>query len=438
MLVNIVENSSYYTLEIDFISASDKDDAIGKIDKFCLGCDQDLTIELLSDDYSEYKGNSVSTLKESFDNVDFEDSIKIKINLVKSKNCGKVYDAQAFTSWLRKLDIQDQIKQVATYFNENAVQSIYSTSDFLTFCASKSWIYTTQLNQISEKSFNCKITPFYFEWLISLYRDSEILISYFKQIRNIFSIACICEDRERDNSAFYLSREKSIDVDEILELSSEQGDLLFGIFKWGFEDDNFRLKRSVICSILSIQSSFSSSLNRNILPLLKSNLNIAFKENFNSYIEARSSVMDYLFELSGKLNEQISNTKSSLNNSLLVILSFFFTSVVFTAIDKGKLENIFTYEVSVLSSVFIICSMIYLTFSQLETEHATDYYAKQKSEFMVKYQNIFSVEELEELFNPPSIVDVFGRAKSRVMFYVYQVIMVILTVIIWSLHQLYL
>ncbi|TQQ04847.1 hypothetical protein, partial [Vibrio cholerae] len=172
-------------------------------------------------------------------------------------------------------------------------------------------------------------------------------MNYFKQLRNLFSIACICDDKERDYKAFYLSRDKSIGVDDIYELTSEQSNHLFNIFRWVFEDDNFRLKCSISCNILSIQSSFSSSLNKNILPLLKSNLNIVFKENFNSYIEARASVMSYLFELSTKLSDQINNTKSSLNNCLLVILSFFFTSIVFTAIDKGKLENIFTYEISI-------------------------------------------------------------------------------------------
>ncbi|OSP48590.1 hypothetical protein [Vibrio cholerae] len=436
MFVNLIENNSYYSLEITSISASDKEEAIILINEFYSSCDKNPIIELLSDEYSEYKGSSIPELKASLGEINFEESITIKINLDKDRDCGKVYNEKAFVSWLKKLDIQEQIKQIATYFNEKNIRKVFSTEDFTAFCSYKKLRHTEHLNQIANDNFNSGITPYYFEWLIFVYNRNEILMNYFKQLRNLFSIACICDDKERDYKAFYLSRDKSIGVDDIYELTSEQSNHLFNIFRWVFEDDNFRLKCSISCNILSIQSSFSSSLNKNILPLLKSNLNIVFKENFNSYIEARASVMSYLFELSTKLSDQINNTKSSLNNCLLVILSFFFTSIVFTAIDKGKLENIFTYEISILSSFFIICSMIYLTFNQLETEYTTEYYLKQKNEFMKKYQNIFSIEELNDLFNPPSIVDIFKRAKSRIMFYTYQIIMVILTILTWYLYEL--
>lgn len=118
MFVNLIENNSYYSLEITSISASDKEEAIILINEFYSSCDKNPIIELLSDEYSEYKGSSIPELKASLGEINFEESITIKINLDKDRDCGKVYNEKAFVSWLKKLDIQEQIKQIATYFNE--------------------------------------------------------------------------------------------------------------------------------------------------------------------------------------------------------------------------------------------------------------------------------------------------------------------------------
>lgn len=418
------------------ITASRKNEAIMEINNFCSNCDKDVVMELLSDDYLEYRGSCPTNLIEHLELVDFNEDITVKINLTKSIDTCKVYDSVAFTKYLLKLDISNQIKQISSYFNEGHVVRLNSNSNFTTFIKANRVIHTEQVINIVNDELKSSITPYYINWLINVYVHDEVLSSYFERVRNILSLICICENKERDFSSYYLSRDNAVDIDEVRNLNSLQSNYFYQVFKWIFEDDNYNLKRSIVCNILSIQASFPESLNKNLLPLLKSNLNIVFKDNFDSYIAAKSSVMDYLFELSTRLSEEINNNKSSLNNSLLVILSFFFTSVVFTAIDKGKLENIFTYEVSVLSSAFILCSMVYLTFSQIETENATDYYDKQKVEFMTKYNTVFSQEELSDLFNPPSIQDVFIRAKSRTMFYIYQSILLFLTILIWYLHYL--
>ncbi|WP_206688291.1 hypothetical protein, partial [Vibrio parahaemolyticus] len=111
---------------------------------------------------------------------------------------------------------------------------------------------------------------------------------------------------------------------------------------------------------------------------------------------------------------------SSYANTFILVLSFLFSSIVFTSIDKGKFVNILTDQVVLLIYLLLFAASFYISVKQFEVEESLNYHLQQRDEFKEKYLGVLSEEELESLFKPPSLIAIVNRLRSRGMMYFYQ------------------
>lgn len=102
------------------------------------------------------------------------------------------------------------------------------------------------------------------------------------------------------------------------------------------------------------------------------------------------------------------------------MVSFLFSSIVFTSIDKGKFVNILTDQVVLLIYLLLFAASFYISIKQFEVEESLNHHLQQRDEFKEKYLGVLSEEELESLFRPPSLIAIVNRLRSRGMMYFYQ------------------
>lgn len=387
----------------------------------------------------EYEGQSIDDLLSCIKaNATYssEDEALVKIIVHKPKGTISIYNQQLIFEWIDKFTFSEKLEIITRYFfDQSIISSIHKDyTTYSSFFNNLQYPIVSFEQKLLASTVNSDVSPTYLTYLEESFVEWPKISKFFRKVRDLVCTAMLSNSFDLAKTEFQLSNEVSISSSDIKKLNDNQSSELYNVYLWAYRDDSFSIKCSVFSNIVSMQSNFSSSLNDRFIPLLKSNLNILLKENFTQYVEAKSSVLDYLFDISTKIKEQLSSQKSAFNNSLFAICGFFFTSIVFTAIDKGKFQNIFTYEVTIISTVFVICSMIYMGFVQRDIENSISQLLMQKDEYKQRFNDVFSSDELDTLFSPRSLSLLIDDARNRDMFFTYQAIMMSIVIVSWSLH----
>ena len=398
-----------------------------------------VSIMLSVDEDIYYNGVSYNDFKEEL--LALSSSIEgsellltIKVN--KPSDILYIFSCDLFVEYLVRFDFPLQLKLIKKHFVDNALRVDDMLIDMSSNQGSNPKL-VFGFDTISDRELRSGSSPISLQALASKTACFPALSKYFSQVRDMASLVLLSERVDFDHTEidYHFSSDSFIRSSEMFT-----GELfvnsIYETMLWVFEDDSYNIKKGIFNNVISHQSNVVGSLNSRLLPILKSNLRIVYHENYKGYLQAKNELSDFLFELSNKLREQISSNVSSAHTSILAVLTFFFTSTVFTAIDKGKFENIFTYEVSVLSTVFITGAMIYLSFEQRNFERFLAFHKSQKDEFKDRYRDVFSEEELDELFSPPSLMALIKDAESRDMFFAYQFILVILFIVSWAMYSI--
>ncbi|MEC7307411.1 MULTISPECIES: hypothetical protein [Vibrio] len=443
MQKTVSDTFTHYTIElIDESIASSETIPLDIISEFFHSVesrqlDPSLLFEI--NDEIEYCGNELSGFEQSLSEISsFPEGsyVLIKMTAEKADAALQIFDPQAFVDSLKKYSLSEQLALI-----ENNIfgKDIQTREQVITHHELSSY-YTglklvSNIEAIYKEVTNSEISPLYIHSLAQKLQEGSQIRHYLVQIRDLFSLALLTERVEFLNSStiFHFSNDKKslYDHNEQKHIVNEH---IFEVMTWVFEDDSYNIKKAIFNNVMSMQASTLSAINNELLSVLKSNLRILYKDKFSDYLEAKNGITDFLFELSNKLKDQINSNTNASTRSILAVMSFYFTSTIFTAIDKGKFVNVFTYEVSVMSTVFVLGAMIYLAFQQRQFENYLTFHLSQKKEFQDRYKDIFSSEELKRLFSPPSLTELIKCAKSRADFYAYQVFLAILGGIAWVLH----
>ncbi|WP_232597782.1 hypothetical protein, partial [Photobacterium phosphoreum] len=340
-----------------------------------------------------------------------------------------IVDEKTFVIGMLSLDFINQIENIDKYFIKPLIIDDEASELFL-----KKADY---LSKISNNKTRISITPIHLNFIIdSDFKIYPELCKYFTSIRTILSLSMITEriEIEDNNLLAFVSNDFYFEFNDVKNYSEERSTVIYDIFLWCYEDESYKIKSSVFNTVISLQSEVNNSIDYKLLPILKTNLNILLKDNFKGYLEARNSILNFVFELSNKLKEELVEYKSSFNNTLMVVISFLFTSVVFTVIDKGKFIDFFTFHINIMVTVMLIGAFVYMNMKQLSTEKILEFHVEQRDEFKEKNRNIFSDEEIDSLLEPKSLKNLIEQLKSRTTLYIYQFFLLFVCLVIWSLY----
>lgn len=368
---------------------------------------------IINSDFDVYSGTSVTDLKAEisgeYGHWNEEGSNAVVYITVNKGSSTLIIDEKAFVSEIKSYEVAVQLRLLKNnFFGSSPMRSIENEK-------------IKQLSDVSKNRYKSDITPVHINHLIESIPSGDYFGDYLTTLRTILSFSMMLEhvEVEKNNINAFASKDIIFSIESVKDYSTSMKEVVYRVFLWCFEDESHKLKSSVFSTVISVQACPENSLDDRLLSILKSNFNILLKDNFDLYLEARSSVLDFIFDLSNKLKEQLTEHKSAFNNTLMVALSFLFTSIVFTTIDKGKFINVFTIQVNILITVFIWGALLYTYVKQRDIEEILIFHLQQRDEFKKRYTSIFSKEELDDLFEPKSLNILIDRIKSRTTMYLY-------------------
>ncbi|HIH0815308.1 TPA: hypothetical protein ACYHSX_003352, partial [Vibrio cholerae] len=121
---------------------------------------------------------------------------------------------------------------------------------------------------------------------------------------------------------------------------------------------------------------------------------------------------------------------------LFVILSYFFSIVVFTGIDKGKFENVFSIELASLTTVFIIGALLAICFANNDYEKKVKICQLQLSETKKRNEYFLSDDEIKDFFQSDSMNEVIDSTKNRWVVYLSYTILFVLLCLVWIFYSI--
>ncbi|WP_422767355.1 hypothetical protein ACOX9X_05350 [Photobacterium leiognathi subsp. mandapamensis] len=385
---------------------------------------------------------------------------------------------EAYTSEIFKYETDRanvSVKLVATKDNPDRVLQIYSSEHFLAYLESKKmtlqfkFILATLKNKydgirhvnfeadISDISFTCgdshilsnktralydviDIESCYVEYLGDLYNkffNDTLLCDYILKLRTLASLAVLCRKCALDRLNFVFDGGKALDLaNEEIEFYHSYGQVIYDMYLWGYCDERHPTRVSIINHVIAQHQHVRDSFKRYVFDILESNYKVYITDNFEQYVEVTSKLSDFLYETTAKMGDKISDSISSARNILILTLSYFFTIIVFTGIDKGKVENVFNFEIAALSTIFIFGGLLNLYWIRKEIVSNAKLARTQLNEMVDRYTYYIGDGELDEIRKCNSLSQVDSKAKQRRVYVSTAIVLLVLLLFVWWMYSL--
>ena len=277
----------------------------------------------------------------------------------------------------------------------------------------------------------------YIEDLLELLSFDSNLADYFLKLRTISSLAILSRKCSIDKLQFCFDGDKVISLsDRDVAFYYNNGQVIYDFYRWGLSDERYRTRISIINHVFAQYQDIEQSFKRYLFDILESNYKVYISDNFEQYVEVTSKLSDFLYETTAKIGDKIADSIASARNILVLTLSYFFTVIVFTGIDKGRIENVFNFEISMLSTLFIVGGLVNLYWLRSEIVANTDLAKMQLEEMINRYSVYIGDGELSDIKNCSSLDLVSNKAKQCRVYLSYGAVLFSLLFLVWYLYSL--
>lgn len=271
------------------------------------------------------------------------------------------------------------------------------------------------------------------------------LKSIMNKIKVILSIISICDisDIKNENEIeIIINGYKRIEtIISYHNISEEKLLAVYEIEKWIYSDEKIEDKIGIARNIISISSSENlSEVDDNLVSSIKSAHSIYLKENVKEYLEVKSKISEFNFDLMQKMSESAKDIGKSLNNNIMVVATFYGTVIVMNILSDKRLENIFTKDITNLSLGICLVSIIYLLLTKYSIKKEIEVFEKQYCRVKNYYNEILESEDIDNIFkhNKYLIEDIkFIQDKANIYSLVWIILILVLIVIIYHLGYIH-
>ncbi|MEC6823616.1 hypothetical protein VXS02_09255 [Photobacterium piscicola] len=278
----------------------------------------------------------------------------------------------------------------------------------------------------------------YINSLMSVTSLYSPLCDYFLKIRTIASLSILSRKCSVNKLCFVFDGDKKFELSlyDNLEFYYEYGQIIYDFYIWAYCDERSPSRISIINHVFSQHQIILDSFQRHIFDILESNYRVYIADNFEQYVEVMSKLSDFLYETTTKISDKVSESIASARNTLILILSYFFTIIVFTGIDKGKVDNIFNFEITTMSTVFLIGGILNLYWLRKEIVINSILANNQLNEMVSRYSNYIDENELKSITNSQSLVEITKKSKQKSIYIFSALLIFLLLCLIWLLYYL--
>lgn len=364
--------------------------------------------------------SNVGCTKESY--LDFKSGlydddpvyITFEVNKQVDQNFMSIYCFQKFCADLLSLSLSEVLLAFTTLFSEATHlyfevfdQDIFFRTGTMAFSSSKHSIIWTLSNRKIMLDKCRDISCFYHQAMYPLLpEDFNVEVDYASNpLTPLFSQICTAL------SLTYISTTSSIINDELriqitgqrsIEFSTPLTKIkpnieLYKIYHWIFTDGNAVDKALLARNSISAHCKFTEicNLDEKTFASIQANYNLYLKNNVSQYIELTNAMAGFIQESTNNVSDCIFQLLSHIKSNLLAVLSFIFTVVLANIVSEQTLDNIFTYDVTVIMYWVLLGSLFYYVTSISEVCVKKRQMCKQYNDIKKHYEKVLSVEEIK-------------------------------------------
>lgn len=191
----------------------------------------------------------------------------------------------------------------------------------------------------------------------------------------------------------------------LLDDCSEVASSLWETYDWIYGNlNNVSDKIGIARNILSLNLSNTEimHINSSVVASIRSGYEIYLKENAERYIEVMNQQLIFINEINSNIQGLATDFSHKFRNNFIGFLSFIFTTMIFNIISTGTINNIFTYEITMICVVLFIISIVYLIFSLIEAIFSAKKIKRKYDRNKSFYKLILDEKDLARILNNDS------------------------------------
>ncbi|UTI52584.1 hypothetical protein NLJ26_09255 [Fusobacterium polymorphum] len=178
-------------------------------------------------------------------------------------------------------------------------------------------------------------------------------------------------------------------------------DSLYSVFKWIYKEkenilERMEISRNIITLYLLDEDILK--INNNILSSIKSSYSIYLKKNVDRYIRALKELQDLLSNLENNFYILQDTFSNKFKKNIGTIFAFFFTTILFNVLSNGKIQNIFTKDISILSLTLLFISAIIFLSEVVELKKNIKRLEENYKEKKQYFNFILNKDEIKDIF----------------------------------------
>lgn len=97
--------------------------------------------------------------------------------------------------------------------------------------------------------------------------------------------------------------------------------------------------------------------------------------------------------------------KNKFKNTLITFFTFIFSTLLFNTLSTGRIENIFTKDITILSIVLVIFAQIYLFISLKDLDNNFDYMKKSYGRKQKYFSVILNKDDIDLIFSKDNFLE---------------------------------
>jgi len=215
---------------------------------------------------------------------------------------------------------------------------------------------------------------------------------------------------------------------------------IYDIFTWIYkEKDNILERMEISRNTITLYSLDDNILKvkDNILSSIKSSYGLYLKKNVDSYIKTLKELQELLKYLEDNFLDIQEKFSSKFKVNIGAIFTFFMTTVLFNTLSTGKIENIFTKDISVLTISLLLVSAVVFTYEIIELNRSKNRLEKSYKEKKNYFSFLLDENEIKSFFDDEKFLEENKKQlkkmrKEYIVLFIFTYIVVLIVLFILS------
>lgn len=225
---------------------------------------------------------------------------------------------------------------------------------------------------------------------------------FFKKLLIIFSLISVFDNSEIKENNLELSLcgksilNFKIDCKNII---LDKAYVYYEIFNWIYQKGNAIDKLLVTRNVLFVNIFRNNTilLPNTILATIKSNYKIYTQDNYAEYVSSKTTAISTLLDIQKQISELSNNLTDNFIKNITMFCTFIFTIIILNSVNNGKFSEIFTKEITLISTCLIMISIIFLVYTLIDINSKKENLISLQKNIKLIYNDILSPETLDEI-----------------------------------------